>query len=61
MVGLDHHALFGAMYWNIGLSRKQLDHQAFVVRRQMLDNHKGHAAVQRHGFEKGLNRFQPAR
>ena len=35
-------------------------HEAFVVRRKVLDDHEAQAAVRRHGLEELLQRFQTA-
>lgn len=44
-----------------GAGAQQLDQQALVLRREMLDQHERHAAVGRHGGEEGPERLQPAR
>ena len=60
-IRFDRHSIRGLANGHRGLSRQQLDHQAFMRRGQMRDQHKRHPAVGRHVAEKLLERRQPAR
>ncbi len=75
-VALDHHVFLGRQEENrVGANalafddgnglhaRKALQqfvHQALEIRRQVLDDHEGHAAIDRHGAEESFQRLQTA-
>lgn len=58
-VRLDAHAVFGAHNAKRGVPPQQLDHEGFVIRRQMLHHHVRNPAVGIGIVEKLLQRFEP--
>ena len=59
-VGLDGHAVRRLDDRHLRVARQQLDHQAFVLGIEMRNEHKGDAAVGRHGGEEFLESVQSA-
>jgi len=62
-VGLHHHAIFHLEDLHAGIAPNQIGKKAFVIRGQMLHQHKGHARIDLGGHprEKGLKGPQAAR
>ena len=60
-VALDAHLVFNLAHDHVGPRAQQLGHQAFMIRRQVLDQHEGHARMIRHSFEQPDERLQPTR
>jgi hypothetical protein len=60
VVGLDQHAVLDEMDGEIGVTSEQLVHQALEVRREVLDDHEGHAAGQGHVVEERFERLEPS-
>ena len=59
-VGRDGHAFLGAAHVHGRALGQQFHHEAFVVRRKVLDDDKRHVAVHRHLGKKGVQGFEPA-
>jgi len=60
MVRHDRHAVLGLDHRHLGMIAQELDQQAFVMRVEMLDQDKRHAALRRHVREEALEGIQPA-
>ena len=58
-VGSDLHSIFGRSYRHRRMFGEKPGHVAHMGRIQMLDHHKRHAVVGRHGDEKSFNASSP--
>ncbi len=61
VVGLHPLAVTRLAHRDGGKAREQLLHEALVVRREVLDDHEGHAGARRHRAEEAFEGFEPAR
>ncbi len=59
IVRLDQHAVLGPVYLHGGFLGKDFHHQALVIRRQVLDDDKSHAAVRSHSGKKEFDGLEP--
>ncbi len=61
-VRLHHHSIFDLKDLHTGVASDEVGQDALMVRRQMLDQYKGHSRINigRHSGKKGLKGMQSA-